>query len=311
MYDIIAVGELLIDFTPAPDQHFKANPGGAPCNFLTMAQNLGSKTAFIGKVGADAFGNSLKDVLLSQGIDVNGLIQDSRYGTTLAFVHLTPEGDRSFSFYRKGCADVMLYKEDVDFDKIDQTKALHFGSLSFTDEPSRSTVLEMLEYAKQKNKTITYDPNYRPALWDDAATAIKYMKKGMAYADIVKVSDEELELISGVKDMATGCQILHDMGVKMIFVTLGNKGALYSYRKGSGIVEGIKVKVVDTTGAGDTFFGATVHQIIALDCPIDQIESEQIEAILKVSNTAAAICIEGFGGIPSIPSKAVLMERLG
>ena len=310
MYDIIAVGELLIDFTPAPDQHFKANPGGAPCNFLTMAQNLGSKTAFIGKVGADAFGNSLKGVLLNQGIDVSGLIQDSRYGTTLAFVHLTPEGDRSFSFYRKGCADVMLYKEDVDFDKIDQTKAFHFGSLSFTDEPSRSTVLEMLEYAKQKNKIITYDPNYRPALWDDVASAIQYMKKGMTYADIVKVSDEELELISGSKDISVGCQALHDIGVKMIFVTLGDKGSFYSYKKGSGIVEGIKVKVADTTGAGDTFFGATVHQIIALDRPLDQIESEQIEAILKVSNTAAAICIEGFGGIPSIPSKEVLMARL-
>lgn len=311
MYDIIAVGELLIDFTPAPDQHFKANPGGAPCNFLTMAQNLGSKTAFIGKVGTDAFGNSLKEVLLNQGIDVNGLIQDSRFGTTLAFVHLTPEGDRSFSFYRKGCADVMLYREDVDFDKIDQTKALHFGSLSFTDEPSRSTVLAMLDYAKGKNKIITYDPNYRPALWEDHALAIEYMKKGMKYADIVKVSDEELELISGTKDMLLACKTLHDIGVKMIFVTLGDKGSFYSYIKGSGTVEGIKVKVVDTTGAGDTFFGATVHQILALGSPIEQIDSKQIETILKVSNTAAAICIEGFGGIPSIPSKEVLMARLG
>ncbi|MBF4695461.1 carbohydrate kinase family protein [Fusibacter ferrireducens] len=311
MYDIIAVGELLIDFTPAPDAHFKANPGGAPCNFLTMAQNLGSKTAFIGKVGADAFGNSLKLVLSNQGIDVNGLIQDNRFGTTLAFVHLTPEGDRSFSFYRKGCADVMLYREDVDFDQIDQTKALHFGSLSFTDEPSRSTVLAMLEYAKSKNKIITYDPNYRPALWDDSASAIDYMKKGMAYADIVKVSDEELELISGNKDLSLGCKILHDIGVKMIFVTLGGKGSFYSYAKGSGIVPGIEVNVVDTTGAGDTFFGATVHQILELGCPIEQIDSEKIEAILKVSNTAAAICIEGFGGIPSIPSKEALITRLG
>ncbi|GAU77869.1 carbohydrate kinase [Fusibacter sp. 3D3] len=310
MYDIIAVGELLIDFTPAPDQHFKANPGGAPCNFLTMAQNLGSKTAFIGKVGTDAFGNTLKDVLVNQGIDVEGLIQDSRFGTTLAFVHLTTEGDRSFSFYRKGCADVMLYRADVDFAKIDLTKAFHFGSLSFTDEPSRSTVLEMLDYAKQKNKIITYDPNYRPALWDDNASAIEYMKKGMTYADIVKVSDEELELISGIRDITLGCKKLHDMGVKMIFVTLGAKGSFYSYEKGSGYVEGIKVNVVDTTGAGDTFFGATVHQILELGCAIEEIDSEKLKAILKVSNTAAAICIEGFGGIPSIPTKEMLMEKL-
>ena len=310
MLDMIAVSELLIDFTPAPDQHFKANPGGAPCNFLTMAQHLGSKTAFIGKVGEDAFGNTLKNVLSDEGIDVSGLIQDGRFGTTLAFVHLTSEGDRSFSFYRKGCADVMLFEEDVDFDKIDQTRALHFGSLSFTDEPARSTVLKMLEYAREKNKIITYDPNFRPALWTDEKIAIDFMERGMAFADIVKVSDEELVLISGTENLEKCYEYLNQKCVKLIFVTLGGKGAYYSYAKGSGIVEGISVKVVDTTGAGDTFFGATVHQLLALNCPIEAIEEGQIRSILKVSNTAAAICIEGFGGIPSIPTKEALMSRV-
>lgn len=310
MFDIVAVGEMLIDFTPNPGGLFKANPGGAPCNFLTMAQKMGSRTAFIGKVGADAFGKQLRDGLKDQGINIKGLQLDERYPTTLAFVHLTEEGDRSFSFYRKGCADVMLSKADVDYNLIDNAKALHFGSLSFTAEPSRSTVFEMLEHAKTNHKIVTYDPNYRPALWSSEQEAVKYMKKGMSYADLVKVSEEELVLITDTQSLQEGCTNLHQMGVKLVLVTRGEKGVYYSYPKGQGNVAGIQAKVVDTTGAGDTFFGATIHQIIALKDGIEFMEIEELESILNISNVAAAICIEGYGGIPSIPTKLQVMDRV-
>lgn len=311
MFDIYAVGELLIDFTPTKDGAFKPNPGGAPCNFLTSAQKMGAKTAFIGKVGDDAFGRMLKSVLEAEAIDVSSLHLDTRYGTTLAFVHLNPDGERSFSFYRRGCADVMLSEEDIDFDILNETRALHFGSLSFTDEPSRSAVLKLIESAKSKSKLITYDPNYRKPLWESEDEAVEYMLLGMKYADIVKVSDEELELLTGTNDNADGCKRLHEMGVKMIFVTLGGNGCYYSYAGGTGIVGGIAVKVLDTTGAGDTFFGAAIQQILELKQSIEEIKAETLERILKIANVAAGICIEGYGGIPSIPSKEEVVKRLG
>lgn len=310
MLDILAVGELLIDFTPMGKGQFKANPGGAPCNFLTMAQKLGAKTAFIGKVGEDAFGVQLKQVLDQQGIDTEGLVMDSRHGTTLAFVHLAENGERSFSFYRKACADVMLSIEEVNLELLNRTKVLHFGSLSLTDDPIRSTVFSMLDYARAHGKLITYDPNYRPPLWNSEFEAIEFMKKGMGYADIVKVSEEELELITGEKTLESGCQFLREMGVRMVFVTLGEKGAYYTYEKGSGYVAGLEAKVADTTGAGDTFFGAVVQQLVESGTPVTEIEVSKLEQIISVANTAAAICVEGFGGIPSIPTKEQILNRL-
>ena len=184
MIDILGIGELLIDFTPVKTeegQFFKQNPGGAPCNMLTMAQKLGSSTAFIGKVGNDQFGKTLEKTLKDHNINIEGLVLSDEYNTTLAFVHLTESGDRSFSFYRKGCADVMLTKEDVDYRLIDQSKAVHFGSLSFTDEPSKSTVEDVIKYAKSNGKLISYDPNYRPALWTSKEEAINGMKIGLKY----------------------------------------------------------------------------------------------------------------------------------
>ena len=311
MFDICAVGELLIDFTPTSEGNFKPNPGGAPCNFLTSAQKMGAKTTFIGKVGKDAFGTRLKAVLEEQSIDTNYLILDERYSTTLAFVHLYPNGDRDFSFYRKGCADVMLEQNDIDLELLNQTKAFHFGSLSFTDEPSRSTVLTLLKEAKHKSLLITYDPNYRAPLWNSKTEAIDYMKKGLAYADIVKVSDEELELLTGEKDLNLGANGLIAFGPKLICVTLGDKGCFYKTATGlEGIVSGVKANQVDTTGAGDTFFGALISQIVTSGQPVEGVDQATLEGMILTANTAAAICIEGYGGIPSIPTKEAVLERL-
>lgn len=313
MFDIVAVGELLIDFTPVKNEYgtfFKENPGGAPCNMLTMAQKLGSKTAFIGKIGKDQFGINLGNVLKTQGIETAGLIFSKDHNTTLAFVHLDEQGDRSFSFYRKGCADVMLEKFEVNYALLDQTRALHFGSLSFTDEPSRSTVIDMVEYSKRKGKLITYDPNYRPALWKSEEEAVKGMEIGIAYADIIKVSEEEAVLLTGEEDIFRAAKCLFDKGVRLVCMTLGEKGSFYYHRSGNGIVEGYKSKVVDTTGAGDTFFGALVHQILQRNCSIDELTTLDLNEIFNFSNAAASICIESLGGIPSIPSKEDVLRRL-
>ena len=312
MFDIIAVGELLIDFTPIKNEYgifFKENPGGAPCNMLTMAQKLGSKTAFIGKVGKDQFGIQLGKVLKAQDIDISGLVYSEEYNTTLAFVHLDEGGDRSFSFYRNGCADVMLEKSEVDYTLLDKTRALHFGSLSFTNEPSRSTVLDIVEYARKKGKLISYDPNYRPALWASEAAAIKGMRTGLEYADIIKVSEEEAVLLTGEDDFYKAAERLYKDGIKLVCVTLGEKGSFYYHKNGHGIVNGYKSKVVDTTGAGDSFFGATMHQILQRN-GLNELTAQDLNEIFSFSNAAASICIENFGGIPSIPSKEDVLKRL-
>lgn len=311
MFDIIAVGELLVDFTPVKNEQgvfFKENPGGAPCNMLTMAQKLGSKTAFIGKVGKDQFGVHLGNVLKAQGIDISGLVYSEEYNTTLAFVHLDEGGERSFSFYRNGCADVMLEKSEVDYGIVDRARAVHFGSLSFTNEPGRSTVLDILEYAKAKGKLITYDPNYRPALWKSEAAAVEGMRTGLGYADIVKVSEEEAVLLTGEDDFRKAAESLYKNGAKLICVTLGEKGSFYYHEKGHGTVGGYSSKVVDTTGAGDAFFGATVHQVLR-EKAISELTAENLKDIFSFSNAAASLCIENYGGIPSVPSLEAVQKR--
>lgn len=313
MYDIVGIGELLIDFTPIDSggiKGFSENPGGAPCNMLTMAQNLGSKTAFIGKVGSDQFGKRLGQVLIDHKIETKGLVFSDEFPTTLAFVHLNKNGERSFSFYRKGCADVMLEYSDVDHSIINSGKAIHFGSLSFTDEPSRSTVERVIKSAKEAGKLITYDPNYRPLLWNSVEEAIEGMKKGLKYADVIKVSDEEAALLTGSDDIEEAGKILLNYGIKLVCITLGSDGSYFAYEKGAGYVKGFKANVVDTTGAGDSFFGAVVHEIVQKNCNINDLSVEEVKLILSKANCAASICVEGYGGIPSIPNSEDIKKRM-
>lgn len=308
--DVLAVGELLIDFTPTKGEErptFQENPGGAPCNMLAMAQAIGAQTAFIGKVGNDQFGKHLKSTLEEKSIGTSGLILSNDYPTTLAFVHLDHSGDRSFSFYRQNCADVMLTSEDVDYNLVDQAKCIHFGSLSFTDEPSRSTVLEILEYAKLKGKYISYDPNYRPALWSSDKTAIKGMQLGLKYANFLKVSDDEAVLLTGLDKIESAAAALLKDDITLVLITLGKEGCYYHTKQYQGYVKGYLSKVVDTTGAGDAFFGAVMGQIILED--YDKLSEDQLIHILKMGNAAASLVIEGFGGIPSIPTKEQVEDR--
>lgn len=310
MTDILAIGELLIDLTPIKTDKgsaFLPNPGGAPCNMLAMAQSMGASTAFIGKVGNDQFGHRLKETLNGANINTQGLIMSDDYNTTLAFVHLSDEGDRSFSFYRKGCADTMLFEHDIDYTLVDQCKLLHFGSLSFTDEPSKETLLKVLSYAKSKNIKISYDPNYRPALWSRKEVAIKNMMLGFDYADYIKVSDEEALLLTNKDTIEAAADDLFNKDISLVTVTLGDQGVYYKHACGSGYVKAFKSDVIDTTGAGDSFFGALMAQIVLADNK--NISQEILEDYLKNSNAAASIVVEGFGGIPSIPDKVKVLER--
>lgn len=311
MIDILGIGELLIDFTPVQTeegQFFKQNAGGAPCNMLTMAQKLGSKTAFIGKVGNDQFGKTLKKTLQDHNVNTEGLVLSDEYNTTLAFVHLSYDGDRSFSFYRKGCADIMLDNGDIDYSLIDQARLVHFGSLSFTDEPSKSSVEKAIKYAKGNGKLISYDPNFRPALWSSHEEAVKGMAIGLKYADVIKVSDEEATILTGEHDYKIAAKKLYDLGIKLVCVTLGEFGSYYLHKNGDNLVAGFKTKVVDTTGAGDAFFGATIHQLLKHD--LENISTDELDRIISFSNGAASVCIENFGGIPAIPDKEAIVTKM-
>ncbi len=303
----------MIDFTPdtrAEGMFFKQNAGGAPCNMLTMAQLLGTTTAFIGKAGEDQFGHFLKKTLEGHQVDTRGFILTKEVPTTLAFVHLEESGERDFSFYRRGCADVMLTSEEVDYDLISEGRALHFGSLSFTQEPARGAVLKAVEFAKSLGHLITYDPNYRPPLWPSEAEAVEAMRLGLKYADVVKVSEEEAVLLTGETDLEMAANALRQEGITLVCITLGQEGSFFSHPSGSGKVPVFKADVVDTTGAGDAFFGSLIHQILQSGKAVGQLNADEIRGFLRFSNAVASLCIEGLGGIPSLPTSERVLERL-
>ncbi len=307
-YDIVAIGECLIDCVPAGFNEqsipfFGANPGGAPANVLAIYSKLGGNTAFIGKVGKDSFGDALIKNLENANIDSSGVVADSNFNTTLAFVHLDSKGDRSFSFYRKNCADVMLKPNEVSKEMLKECDIFHFGSVSLTDEPARTATLKSAKLAKKNGAVISYDPNYRPLLWNNTQKAIKQMKKGAALADIIKVSDEELELITGETDYLKGAQILISQGVSLVFITLGAKGAFYCNQTANGMVKTFDVKTVDTTGAGDTFFGSVLWQLKGKSKEqIAILNKEDLENIVTFSNAAGSLTTTKKGAIPAMPS---------
>lgn len=307
MCDIVALGELLIDFTPAGisatgNELFERNPGGAPANVLAAVTKLGGSGAFIGKVGDDQFGHFLKATLDGRGICTDGLKLSKEANTTLAFVHLDSNGDRSFSFYRKQGADTMLEESDIDYDLIDNTSIFHFGSLSMTDEPARTVTFKAVEYAKARGKTISYDPNWRPLLWKDNETAHKWMLSGFKYADIVKLSGEELEFLMGTSDLERGSEELLKMGIKLVVITLGPRGCFYRCADGSGYIKTYDTKVVDTTGAGDAFFGGTLYRISRSSEPLNALKRHTVEEILDFANAVGSMCAAKKGAIPAMPS---------
>lgn len=306
MIDITAVGEVLIDLTQSglTEQgipRFDANPGGAPANLAVAASRLGASTAFVGRVGRDSFGDFLRRTLEENHVDTAGLSVDPVQHTTLAVVSLDASGERNFSFYRDPSADVNLTFEDIPQDLLSNTKILHFGSVSLTAEPARSATLKAAEAAKAKGAVISYDPNYRASLWSDEQTAIEKMLQPLPLVDILKVSDEELPLLTGTDDLEEGSRILAAKGIRLVLVTLGAHGAFYRFGEHTGSIPGIKVKVGDTNGAGDTFFGAALSRLKDYG-KLEDLSCETLEEILTFANKAAAITTSRHGAIPAMPN---------
>ena len=312
MKDIVTLGELLIDFTPCSmqdgQQVFMQNAGGAVANMVAAASGFGMDTAYLGMVGDDAFGRYLAGVLQSRGVDVSGLKISEKVHTTLAFVHLFPNGDRDFSFFRKPGADIMYTVDDLDLEAIRSARVFHFGSLSLTDEPVRSATFEALKAAKLAGVTVSYDPNYRPPLWDSADEAKKYMLKGLEYADVVKISDNEVQFLFGDMDMEEAARMLVKRGAKLAFVTMGSEGAAFACSEGSGVEPGFPAKAVDTTGAGDCFTAGVLSSYIRSGLKPPSVCG--LREFARFGNAAASICVEGRGGIPSMPTMEQVQARL-
>ncbi|MGI6694292.1 MAG: PfkB family carbohydrate kinase [Limnochordia bacterium] len=313
MYDVVALGELLIDFTPAGKSEngnplFECNPGGAPANVLACLAQLGKKTAFVGKVGDDEFGRFLREVLVARGIATQGLILDAEESTTLAFVHLHADGDRSFSFYRKPGADTRLRPEEVDRSQLDAA-IFHFGSLSLTHEPARSATLTALRWAKEKGMLISYDPNLRPPLWPSLEEAKRQILAVMDQADIVKISHEELEFLMGSGDLAgASAQLCREFGLTLLLVTLGKDGCYFRAGELAGFVPGFKVQAVDTTGAGDAFLGGLLFEVLRRDKGPKEWTSEELAESVRFANAVGALAVTRKGGIPAMPSLAQVEE---
>ncbi|MDY5985373.1 MAG: carbohydrate kinase [Lachnoclostridium sp.] len=313
-YDVVAMGELLIDFAMAGEsgqgnQMFEACPGGAPCNVLAMLNKLGKRTAFIGKVGDDQLGKTLKATIEKIGIDAKGLCMDDRIHTTLAFVHTFPDGDRDFSFYRQPGADMMLNEDEVDYDMIRQAKLFHFGTLSMTDEPVRSATKKALQAAKEAGCLISFDPNLRPPLWSSMELAKEMMEYGFEYCDILKISDNEIQFVSGKEDYDEGIRYLQEKyQIPLIFLTMGKEGSRAYYKDMRVERGGYKVNAIETTGAGDTFCGSVLNGILERD--FDNLAEEDLGEILSFANAAAALITTKKGAIRSMPEKKEVEELL-
>lgn len=316
MYDVTAIGELLIDFASLETDSagyptMKANPGGAPGNFLAALSAYGARTAFLGKVGDDAFGELLVHTMAAAGIETKGIVRDATVFTTLAFVTLNAEGDRSFSFSRKPGADTRLLFEELDLSLIDGAKVFHFGTLSLTGEPVRLTTQKAVAYARGRGKLITFDPNLRLPLWPSKEEAAEQILWGLSQADVVKISDEEVQFLWGITDEREAAEkLMKEYGVKLAMITLGPKGAFLANQNGGVFAKCPSVKPVDTTGAGDIFGGSAVYRLLETGKAPDALENGELSHIAGFASAAASLSTQRTGGIPSIPSKEEVLAVL-
>ena len=314
-YDVTALGELLIDFTENGNSEqgnplMEANPGGAPCNMLSMIQKLGGTTAFIGKVGKDMFGRQLRQAVESVGIDTRNLMEDEEVHTTLAFVHTFPDGDRDFSFYRNPGADMMLTKEEIQEDLIRNSKVFHFGTLSSTHEGVREATRYAIDVAKEAGCLVSFDPNLRPPLWKTLEDARKEIEYGLSKADILKISDNEVEFLCGTSDYDEGAKMLIEKyNIPFVCVTLGKDGSR-AYYKGMRVeVPGfVQKNTIETTGAGDTFCGCMLHYIIQHG--LEDLTEENLRELLTFANAAASVITTRKGALAVMPSKEEVEELL-
>lgn len=315
LYDITVFGEILIDFTlqgvnEDKQKLFAQNPGGAPANVAVAATRLGAYTAFLGKVGKDMHGEFLHSVLKNENVDTKGMILDRNYFTTLAFVDVGESGERSFSFARKPGADTMIDKEEIDIDILDRTKVFHIGSLSLTNQPARDTTLYAVKRAKDKGSIISYDPNYRSSLWESEAAAKKQMRSLIPYVDIMKISDEETELLTDFMEPEKATESLFQKGVKIVVVTLGGDGAYIYCKEGGKKVSGFKSKVIDTNGAGDSFWGGFLYKISKAGKKPEDFMMNELEEYTRFGNAVASLCVEHKGAIPSMPYLEQVQKRM-
>ena len=316
MMDVVALGELLIDFaTQSTDESgyptMAAHPGGAPANFLAALTKFGAKTALLGKVGADTFGNLLVGTLKEAGIETRGMIQTADTFTTLAFVTFDAHGDREFAFARKPGADTCMTFEELDLSLIDEAKVFHFGTLSLTDEPARSATYKAVAYAKEHGKLITYDPNLRKPLWNDMDTCKQQLLWGLSQADVVKISDEEVEFLFGL-DVEEGARhILSNFGVKLVFVTCGADGCYFYNGNACGMVSSLSgIHVIDTTGAGDIFGGSAVWKLLQTGKAPEALTEDELRDVVTFACTSAGLSTTRSGGISSVPDYNEVLARM-
>jgi fructokinase len=315
MADVVAFGELLIDFVPtvtgqdlSEAEAFKKAAGGAPANVAAGLARLGVASAFMGLVGEDGFGHFLADTLRSAGVDVAPLRFTRQARTALAFVSLRADGERDFLFYRNPSADMLMTPADVDEAAIEAARAFHFGSISLIAEPCRAATLHAVATARRHGRLVTYDPNLRLALWPDATAAREGMRLGLAEADIVKIGDEELTFLTGEDDPIAAARRLWPPRLKLMAVTRGSAGSTWLTREAHGAVPGFAVSAVDTTGAGDAFMAGFIAGLLAEpDLPS---QASRLDAICRFANAAGALTTTGRGAIPSLPTRDAVDELL-
>ncbi|MFG6393950.1 MAG: carbohydrate kinase [Lachnospiraceae bacterium] len=306
-YDVTALGELLIDFTENGKSSqgnplFEANPGGAPCNVLAMLAKLGHKTAFIGKVGDDFFGNQLREAITEVNIDAAYLYTDKQIHTTLAMVHTYPDGDRDFSFYRNPGADMMLSEEEVPEELIKNTKIFHFGTLSMTHEGIRAATKKAISIAEEAKALISFDPNLRPPLWNSLDDAREQVLYGLGHCNILKISDNEIQWLTGKEDYTEGMEWIKERyNIPLILVSMGKQGSRAYYN--GNIVEETppeQKNTIETTGAGDTFCGCVLHYI--LEHGLDGLSKDNLKEMLIFANSAAYLVTTKKGALRVMPS---------
>ena len=315
VYDVVALGELLIDFTEhgmseQGNTMFEANPGGAPCNVLAMLEKLGKKTAFIGKVGKDTFGEQLKKTVEELGIYTGNLLVDEEVHTTLAFVHTAADGDRDFTFYRNPGADMMLRKEEVSEELVKRAKIFHFGTLSSTHEKVKEATRFAIEVAKKAGCLLSFDPNLRVPLWDDLTDAKNEIEYGLKQCDILKISDNEVEFLCGTTDYAAAAKgLAYKYGIKVVFVTMGKEGSLAFYNDDMVMEPAVIQKgTIETTGAGDTFCASALNFI--LEYGIDNLDEKLLREILTFANAAASIITTRKGALRVMPHESEVEDLI-
>ena len=314
--DVVALGELLIDLTQnglsaQGNPLLEANPGGAPCNVLALLTKLGHKTAFIGKVGKDGFGDQLQAALVETGISTEGLCWDEAVHTTLAVVHTFADGDRDFSFYRNPGADMRLTTGEVNMELIRQAKIFHFGTLSMTDEPVRSATYAAIAEAEKAGILRSFDPNLRPPLWRTLEEAKEQVLYGLAHCDILKISDNEIQWLTGLEDFDAGIRWIQKRfpKIRLILLSMGRDGSRAYADETMAEAKGFSVNAIETTGAGDTFFGGILHHV--LKWGLRDYTREELTQMLTFANAAAAIVTTRKGALRVMPEETEIKALMG